>query len=213
MLAVIAQLNDYDTHIPYDYRDGIDPTEVNSDLGEWPIYDDDQMDRLKERLTLVGEDCLSEGIRAVFTIVKIKGTPAAMEYDFIYQPTMSDLFEEGAEVFASDHKKPTFNNPELLLSFRASISSATEEEVRDKIVTEEEFAASELVEDMEIIDNLRKPIAIYSSGIWGIMIVEANDEYVIYSESDFAFHKADVIDGEYFMVGSLKVPLNECQRV
>ncbi len=78
---------------------------------------------------------------------------------------------------------------------------------------EEEFAASQLVDDMEVVDNFRKPIAVYSSGTLGMIIIDVNDEYVIYDEGNFAYHRAEVIDGDYFMVGEIKVPLDECMRV
>ena len=205
MLAVIAQLNDYDTHYPYDYRDGIQP-ETN-EIDCWPIYNDNELDHLKYRLSMECEDALAEGIHAVFTIVKIAGVPAMLNYDFPCNPVMKDLFEPDVEVFTKGEIVTPFD-PGLLLSFRPTLFGATIDEVTHGSVTKEEYASSQLVSGMWVLENTTAPIA---AGPYGIEILDLNVDYVIWRDKGFEYHRSEIID-DGFMAGQLRVELSECMR-
>ncbi|MBR1708789.1 MAG: hypothetical protein IJ719_08180 [Clostridia bacterium] len=211
MLAVIAQLNDYERHIPYDYRDGIHPEwdekiEISKGNEEWvknwPIYNNEELQHLKNRLEMVCTDALAEGIHAVFTIVKIAGTPSKLTYGFPYQPMMSDLFEDDAEVFAGNEKIIPFS-PIQLLSFRPSIYVAEEDEVG---VTMEEFKTSQLVDEMDVVENTKEPIALTR---YNAEILFITSDYVIYRDGGFKYHKT-VIEDDGFKVGDLWFGFDEC---
>ena len=205
MLAVIAQLNDYDKHFPYDYRDGIQPETIDTDC--WPIYNDNELDHLKNRLSMECEDALEEGLHALFTIVKISGVPAMLNYDFPYSPEMKDLFEPNVEVFTNGEKVTPFD-PKRLLAFRPTLFGATLEEVTQGSVTKEEYEISQLVADMWVLENTAAPIA---DGPYGIEILDLKDDYVIWRDKGFEYHRSDVID-DGFMVDQLRVELSECMR-
>ena len=205
MLAVIAQLNDYDKHYPYDYRDGIRP-ETN-EIDCWPIYNDSELDHLKYRLSMECEDALSEGIHAIFTIVRITGVPAMLHYDFSYNPVMKDLFEPNVEVFTKGEKVTPFD-PNLLLSFRPTLFGTTIEEVDKGSATKEEYESSRLVADMWVLENTTGPIA---DGPYGIEILDLNVDYVIWQNKGFEYHRSEVID-DGFMADQLRVELSECMR-
>lgn len=205
MLAVIAQLNDYNKHYPYDYRDGIQPEKIETNC--WPIYNDSELDHLKYRLSMECDDALAEGIHAVFTIVKIAGVPATLHYDFPYNPVMKDLFEPDVEVFTKGEKVTPFD-PKCLLSFRPTLFGTAIEEVDKGSATKEEYESSRLVADMWVLENTTAPIA---DGPYGIEILDLNVDYVIWRNKGFEYHRSEVID-DGFMADQLRVELSECMR-
>ena len=205
MLAVIAQLNDYDKHYPYDYRDGTQPEKIETDC--WPIYDDSELDHLKYRLEMECEDALSEGIHAVFAIIKIAGVPDKLHFDFPYNPVIKDLFEPNVEVFTNGEKVTHFD-PKCLLSFRPTLFGITSEEVDKGSVTKEEYESSQLVSGMWVLENTAVPIA---DGPYGIEILDLNVDYVIWHDKGFEYHRSEIID-DGFMVDQLRIELSECMR-
>ena len=156
---------------------------------------------------MVCNDALEEGIHAVFTIAKISGTPSALHYDFPYQPMMSDLFEDGAEVFSGGEKITPFS-PSRLLSFRPSIFAPVLQDVVNGVMTKEEFETAQLVTEMDVVENTKAAIA---DAPYNIQIVAINDDYVVYRDSGFEYHKAENVN-DRFMVGELRIGLDECMR-
>ena len=205
MLAVIAQLNDYDKHFPYDYRDGIQPETIDTDC--WPIYNDNELVHLKNRLSMVCEDALADGIHAVFTIVKIKGVPVMLHYDFPYNPEMHDLFEPDVEIFTKGEKVTPFD-PKRLLAFRPTLFGVTHEDAVKESVIKEEYESSRLVVNMWVLENTLEPIA---DGPYGIEILVLKNDYVIWRDKGFEYHRSDVID-DGFMADQLKIKFSECMR-